>query len=102
MCSSDLEARETAEWLLENLTPEGARTEKRKRSPAEEIRDRLWSIVVARHALLRRIGHYFHGDDVDLYVPRLQSRVAQAVLLEEEKEKNAGSAEPESGAPGSP
>lgn len=94
------EARENAEWLLENLTPEGARTEKKKkRSPAEEIRDRLWSIVAARHALLRRIGHYFHGDDVDVYVPRLQSRVAQAVL---EEEKDAGSAEPEPGAPGSP
>jgi len=93
------EARETAEWLLENLTPEGARTEKKKRSPAEEIRDRLWSIVVARHALLRRIGHYFHGDDVDVHVPRLQSRVAQAVL---EEEKDASSAEPESVAPVSP
>jgi hypothetical protein len=93
------EARETAEWLLENLTPEGARTEKKKRSPAEEIRDRLWSIVVARHALLRRIGHYFHGDDVDVHVPRLQSRVAQAVL---EEEKDASSAETESVAPVSP
>jgi hypothetical protein len=98
--SKELEAaRETAEWLLENLTPEGARTEKKKRSPAEEIRDRLWSIVLPRHASLRRIGHYFHGDDVDLHVPRLQSRVAQAVL---EEENDAGSAEPEAGVPGSP
>jgi hypothetical protein len=93
-------AREAAEWLLESLTPEGARAEKKKqKSPAEEIRDRLWSIVVARHALLRRIGYYFHGDDVDLYVPRLQSRVAQAVI---EEESNAGTAEPEAGKPGSP
>lgn len=73
-----------SEWLLDNLTPDGARKEARKRSDAENERDRFWTLVVQWHPLLRAAGYYFHGDDFEAYTPKLLSRVAQA-LLDEEK-----------------
>jgi hypothetical protein len=75
--------RKTSEWLLENLTPGGARTETKKKGAPEEARDRLWTLLVQRHPDLRKIGYYFHGDDFEAYTPKLQSRVPQAVLDEE-------------------
>ncbi|WP_437591114.1 hypothetical protein [Sorangium sp. So ce1000] len=67
----------TSEWLLENLTPAGARVEvkKKERSSAEDARDRLWTLIVLRHQHLRRIGYYFHGDDFEQITPRLLARV---------------------------
>jgi hypothetical protein len=76
--------RATSEWLLENLTPGGARVETRTKAAAEDARDRLWTLMLKRHPHLRVIGYYFHGDDLDAHVPKLQSRVAQAVLDEEQ------------------
>lgn len=75
----------TSEWLLENLTPAGARTEpvKRKRTPAEDARDRLWTLIVTRHADLRKIGYYMHGDDFEQITPRLLARVQSPRVLEE-------------------
>jgi hypothetical protein len=75
--------RKTSEWLLESLTPGGARTEAKKKSSAEEARDRLWTLLVQRHPDLRKISYYFHGEEFEGFTPRLQSRVAQAVLDEE-------------------
>ncbi|HSN98413.1 MAG TPA: hypothetical protein VLS89_08945 [Candidatus Nanopelagicales bacterium] len=77
--------RATSEWLLENLTPEGARAEPKvkKRTPEEEGRDRIWTLILKRFPDLRRIGFYFHPDQVDEVVPKLQSRVSQAQLAEE-------------------
>jgi hypothetical protein len=80
------ELREKSEWLLDNLTPDGARKETRKRSAAEDERDRLWTLVLQRHPLLRAAGYYFHGDDFEAYTPKLLSRVAQALLDEEKPE----------------
>lgn len=84
---------ERSEWLLENLTPDGARKEARKRSAVENERDRFWTLVLQRHPLLRAAGYYFHGDDFDAYTPRLLSRVAQA-LLDEEKPPEPAPAAP--------
>ncbi|WP_437947528.1 hypothetical protein WME98_43330 [Sorangium sp. So ce296] len=89
----------TSEWLLENLTPTGARAEakKREKGPAEDARDRLWTLIVQRYAHVRRIGYYFHGDDFEQITPRLLSRahVAQAgaepeEALDEEAEAGEG------------
>jgi hypothetical protein len=73
----------TSEWLLDNLTPDGARKETKKRTALEDERDRLWTLVLKRHPALRIVGYYFHGDDFEAYTPKLLSRVAQAVLDEE-------------------
>ncbi|MFT3776110.1 MAG: hypothetical protein QM820_63005 [Minicystis sp.] len=84
--------REAGEWLLENLTPDGARVEKTKKKPeAEDVRDRLWTMIVGRHSSLRKIGFYLHEDEVDQYVPRLQSRVSAAALEEEQPESETDS-----------
>lgn len=40
--------------------------------------------ILARHADLRKLGYYLHGDALDEVVPRLQSRVAPAALAEKE------------------
>jgi len=75
--------RKTSEWLLENLSPAGARTGVKKKSAAEDRRDRLWTMMVKRHPKLRVIGFYFHGEEFEAYTPKLLSRVPQAVLDEE-------------------
>jgi hypothetical protein len=73
--------RSASEWLLDRLTPAGA-----PRPPAagkkafgpEDIRDRFWTLVVKRHSDLRLMGYYRFRDELDLYVPKLQSRVLGA------------------------
>ena len=42
----------------------------------------LCLLLVQRHPDLRKISYYFHGDEFEGFTPRLQSRVAQAVLDE--------------------
>ncbi|WP_437615390.1 hypothetical protein WMF20_18375 [Sorangium sp. So ce834] len=93
----------TSEWLLENLTPTGARAEakKREKAPAEDARDRLWTLIVQRYAHVRKIGYYFHGDDFEQLTPRLLSRAhaakagaeAEEALDEEAEAGEGGSAD---------
>src|SRR6185503_12373735 len=75
--------RKTSEWLLENLSPRGARTEVKQKSAAEDARDRLWTLIVQRFPKLRVISYYFHGEEFESFTPKLQSRVSQVVLDEE-------------------
>ena len=76
--------RADGEWLLEVLHPTGARRRKAQRedTPSGD-RDRLWTLLIRRHATLRKVGHYFHGDAYDDVVPPLLSRVK--VQLAEEQ-----------------
>jgi hypothetical protein len=71
------DAAETGTELLKRLKPKGTR---RKDSAAVTdavaARDRLWSLLAQRHDLLRRVGMWFWGEDVDAHVPPLQSRTA--------------------------
>jgi hypothetical protein len=95
--------RRTSEWLIDNLNPAGARAEskKRGRSPAEDARDRLWTLVVRRHEHLRKIAYYFHGDEWEEVAPRLLSRVKGRKAGEEVEEEEPAaeeSAEAEDGA----
>ncbi len=69
------ELREAGEWLVDNLTPAGARKPKSKPTEAEELRDRVWTMLVARHADLRMCGYWLHRDEIDEHVPKLLSRV---------------------------
>lgn len=90
--------RAAGEWLLEVLTPDGARAEpvKRQKPEAERVRDGVWTLIVARHAYLRKIGFYFHADELDAVVPRLQSRVAPSAAAEpEDEDEDEGEDEPE-------
>ncbi|XXT17259.1 hypothetical protein WME94_44240 [Sorangium sp. So ce429] len=80
--------REASEWLLDNLTPDGARRPATKqRGEAEAMRDRLWTLLVRRHAELRKIGYYFHGDAFEDVTPKLQSRVVKAAVEEVDEEE---------------
>lgn len=78
--------RTTSEWLLDHLTPDGARRPAaNQRGEAEKLRDRLWTLMVRRHAVLRKIGYYFHGDAFDEVTPKLQSRIASTSVAAEEE-----------------
>lgn len=92
----------TSEWLLETLTPSGARAEskRREKGPAEDARDRLWTLIVQRYAHVRKIGYYFHGEDFERITPRLLSRVkvAQAGVEAAEGEALGASEEGDDGA----
>ncbi|WP_437775099.1 hypothetical protein [Sorangium sp. So ce1097] len=82
--------REASEWLLDNLTPDGARRPAAKqRGEAEAMRDRLWTLLVRRHADLRKIGYYLDGDAFEDVTPKLQSRVVKAAATEEADEEEA-------------
>ncbi|MGK3992599.1 hypothetical protein [Sorangium sp. So ce1024] len=94
------ELQAASEWLLDNLTPDGARRPPAKqRGEAEKMRDRLWTLMVRRHADLRKIGYYFHGDAFEEVTPKLQSRLssgtAQAVAEEVEDDEEIDDEEDE-------
>ncbi|WP_437971846.1 hypothetical protein WMF04_22245 [Sorangium sp. So ce260] len=75
--------REASEWLLDTLTPDGARRSvARQRSEAETMRDRLWTLLVRRYADLRKIAYYFHGDAFEDVTPKLQSRLSRSAAAE--------------------
>jgi hypothetical protein len=80
--------REASEWLLDNLTLDGARRPAvKQRGEAEAMRDRLWTLLLRRHADLRKIGYYLHGDAFEDVTPKLQSRVVKAAATEEVDEE---------------
>jgi hypothetical protein len=70
---------EHGEWLVENLR--AAHTPRRKKvranTPADD-RDRLWTLLDRRYLGLRRVGFYFHPEDVDAVVPPLMSATREA------------------------
>lgn len=85
--SSDIESlQQDSEWLLEHLLPGGARKELATKSDEAAVRDRLWTLISERYGHLRKIGHYVYGDELELYTPKLQSRVSPKALEEVEKE----------------
>jgi hypothetical protein len=92
------DAAETGTELLKRLKPKGTR---RKDSAlvtdAVAARDGLWSLLAQRHDLLRRVGMWCWGEDVDARVPPLQSRTAPA---RKKKEKPAGGTETPPASPG--
>lgn len=77
--------RADAEWLRENTRPSDARRPKlAKANGAVSDRDRLWTLLVRRHAMLRQIAGYFHPDDIASIVPPLRSRVRMTATADEE------------------
>lgn len=64
------------EWMLRNVTPDGARVAPQGSTEAENIRDGLWAEIVRRHPAARAAGFKLFGEDFGQYVPPLGSRVA--------------------------
>ena len=70
-------AAEVGSALLARLKPGGARRTRSldgDRAARADARDRLWTLLVKRHAELWRAGAYLFGRAVDQHVPPLQSR----------------------------
>jgi hypothetical protein len=67
--------REASEWLMDRLTPAGAKKAPAGRRDDEDLRDRFWTLLVERHPDLRVMGYVLFREDFDAKVPRLQSRV---------------------------
>lgn len=69
------EMRGHGEWLLKQLKPEGAVAAPIAADPAIDIRDRLWTMLSARHDHLREAGVVVYGlKALDEHVPPLGSR----------------------------
>jgi hypothetical protein len=77
--------RRDSEWLLEHLTPTGARKAMPAKNEADDVRDRLWTMIAQRHPYLRTVGHYFLGDDFERGTPKLQSRIVSTAGSEHEE-----------------
>jgi len=70
--------REASEWLMDRLTPVGAKKAPAARRDDEDLRDRFWTLLALRHPELRVMGYVLFQEDFDAKVPRLQSRAAGA------------------------
>jgi hypothetical protein len=70
--------REASEWLLDRLTPAGAKKPPQGKREDEDLRDRFWTLIVERHPELRVMGYVLFQEAFDDRVPRLQSRLAGA------------------------
>ena len=68
--------REASEWLLDRLTPAGAKKAPKGKDGAADLRDRLWTLLVKGHADLRVMGYALFHDEFDVKVPKLQSQAA--------------------------
>ncbi|HMU39654.1 MAG TPA: hypothetical protein PKE31_11655 [Pseudomonadota bacterium] len=62
--------------LVHAITPEGGRTRPVETSESSNLRDRFYTLVLRRHALLRKAGFYLYGEAINDHVPALQSRMA--------------------------
>jgi hypothetical protein len=75
---SDADFQEVAElgsFLVRAITPDGGRQRPEATSEAAIIRDRFYTLLVLRHAELRKAGFYLFGEAVDAHVPPLGSRI---------------------------
>ncbi len=81
-------------WIMDNVTPTGARV--RKNAPPEmtRTRDRLWTLLKLRHGELRKAAIELFGEDgADAAVPRLGTR-AKATTATEAKPADPQPADP--------
>lgn len=78
--------QQDAEWLRENMKPKGARKAATKRGGRpEDDRNRMWTLLVKRHALLQRIAGYFYGVTIEQHVSPLRSRVHAPLSIESDE-----------------
>jgi hypothetical protein len=85
-------------WLLDHVTPAGARDEVPDEDESRDLRNRFWTLITERHALLRRIGYnLFAEDEVDTRVPSLKARVTAARATEDDDDTTSDTGEDETG-----
>jgi hypothetical protein len=71
------ELAEHGNWLLVQLKPAGAYLAPVERNAASLLRDRIWSLIVARHTQLREAGVVVFGlRDLDSTIPPIGARMA--------------------------
>lgn len=69
--------------LLQVITPDGARSPiPAAAAAAMDDRDRIYSLLVLRHAELRKAGFYLFGEQVDDKVPPLGARLGKRQKVE--------------------
>lgn len=71
-------AAELGSDLTQRLKPKRMKRERTKTGEqlaAAQLRDRVWTLLVERYALIERLGGWLYGRDLDAHVPSLQGRV---------------------------
>lgn len=72
-------------WLIEHVTPAGARADEPEEDDTRDLRNRFWTLITERHAILRRIGYQLFPEEmIDEKVPALQSRLAPGTRTDDE------------------
>jgi outer membrane biosynthesis protein TonB len=89
------EISELGERLTRTIVPEGSQpaTRRRNRQEAQDLSNRLYTLLVLRHQELRKAGYYLFGPELDTKVPTLAARRATA------KAKKPAPAKPAAPAP---
>ncbi len=86
----------SAEWLLDHLTPTGARPGKpADKAEQQDTLDRLWTLLTRVQAQFRQAGFWLFGDDLEQYTPKLQSRIPGTSIDEPEAEIAEAATEPQ-------
>lgn len=72
------ELSELGERLTRTIVPEGSRpaARRRNRQEAQDLSNRLYTLLVLRHQELRKAGYYLFGPELDTKVPSLAARRA--------------------------
>lgn len=72
------ELSELGERLTRTIVPEGSRpaARRRNRQEAQDLSNRLYTLLVLRHQELRKAGYYLFGPELDAKVPSLAARRA--------------------------
>ena len=90
-------------WIMEHVSPAGARVRKQPPLEASRTRDRLWTLLKLRYTELRKVGIELFGEDgVDAHVPRLGTRAQTAAAPTEDKPADEKPAAPSVTRPTSP
>lgn len=71
------EVADLGNYLVRAITPNGGRRPVEAQSDATRLRDRFYTLLVQRHAELRKAGFVLFGEAVNDYVPALSARVAR-------------------------
>lgn len=71
------EVADLGNYLVRAITPSGGRQPVEVQSDATRLRDRFYTLLVRRHAELRKAGFVLFGEALNDHVPALGTRVAR-------------------------
>ena len=72
------EVADLGNYLVRAITPNGGRQPVEAQSDATRLRDRFYTLLVQRHAELRKAGFVLFGEAVNDHVPALGTRVVRS------------------------